>query len=148
MKAFSVVVFAVFALVLSVGAFAEENNTRRLSDSEIDAQLRNMQDMLPVEIRSGIRWVEIKRSGQNIQYTYIVNANSAEWDDDERLMMMARLQDFGCRQLLPAMCEGSQVMFASGLSATTTYHDSFGNYLFDCNFTKEICRPPENAAQQ
>ncbi len=148
MKAFSVVVFAVFALVLSVGVFAEENNTRRLSDSEIDAQLRNMQDMLPVEIRSGIRWVEIKRSGQNIQYTYIINANSAEWDDDERLMMMARLQDFGCRQLLPAMCEGSQVMFASGLSATTTYHDSFGNYLFDCNFTKEICRPPENAAQQ
>ena len=123
-------------------AYAKDTNKEALvkrNDKEIDAQLQNMKDMLPVEIQNGIRWIDIKRLNQEIQYTYIVNVNSADWNDEERIAMMSALQDFGCRQLLPAMCEGSQVIFASGFSAVTTYHDSFGNYLFDCSFTPEIC---------
>ena len=143
MKTFAAAIFFVLFSFFPAAAQTENGGLRRLSDKEIDAQLRNMQDLLPVEIQSGIRRVDIKRSGREIKYTYIVNVNSAEWSDGERMAMMTRLQDFGCRQLLPAMCQGAQVMFASGLTATTTYHDSFGNYLFDCTFNEEICRPPE-----
>ncbi len=138
----SVIAFAV-ALLFTLPAQAENGEIRHLSDEEIDAQLKNMQEMLPADIQSGIKWVDIKRHNREINYTYIVNANSADWSERDRIYMITRLQDFGCRQLLPAMCEGLQVMFASGLTATTTYHDSFGNYLFDCTFTPEICRPLE-----
>ena len=127
MKTFAAAIFFILFSFFPAAAQTENGGLRRL----------------PVEIQSGIRWVDIKRSGREIKYTYIVNVNSAEWSDGERMAMMTRLQDFGCRQLLPAMCQGAQVMFASGLTATTTYHDSFGNYLFDCTFNEEICRPPE-----
>lgn len=114
MKTFAAAIFFILFSFFPATAQTENGGLRRLSDKEIDAQLRNMQDLLPVEIQSGIRWVDIKRSGREIKYTYIVNVNSAEWSDGERMAMMTRLQDFGCRQLLPAMCQGAQVMFASG----------------------------------
>ncbi len=138
----SVIAFAA-TLLFTLSAQAKNEEIRHLSDKEIDAQLKNMQEMLPVDIQSGIKWVDIKRHNREINYTYIVNANSADWSERDRIYMLTRLQDFGCRQLLPAMCEGLQVMFASGLTATTTYHDSFGNYLFACTFTPEVCRPLE-----
>ena len=102
MKTFAAAIFFVLFSFFPAAAQTENGGLRRLSDKEIDAQLRNMQDLLPVEIQSGIRWVDIKRSGREIKYTYIVNVNSAEWSDGERMAMMTRLQDFGCRQLLPA----------------------------------------------
>ena len=136
--------------VIPAWAHAEDANEEELlkrNNKEIDAQLQNMKDMLPLEIQNGIRWIDVKRLNKEIQYTYIVNVNSADWNDEERMVMMSSLQDFGCRQLLPAMCEGSQVIFASGFSAVTTYHDSFGNYLFDCSFTPEICSSWENPVE-
>lgn len=129
---------ALILLFSPTGIKADDNVIKR-KDSEIDAQLDNMRNMLPVEIQNGIRWIDIKRNNKEILYTYIVNVNSADWNDTERVEMMSALQDFGCRQLLPAMCEGSKVIFDSGYTATTTYHDSFGNYLFDCTFTPENC---------
>lgn len=134
----------VIALIfVSSFANAEEYSIPQRNDKQIDEQLQNMRNMLPTEIQSGIRWVDIKRVDDQIRYTYIVNVDSAGWSDDERVAMIGALQDFGCYQLLPAMCEGSQVIFSSGYTATTTYHDSFGNYLFDCSFTPERCRELE-----
>ena len=98
MKTFAAAFLVVLFSFFPAAAQTENGGVRQLSDKEIDAQLRNMQDMLPVEIQSGIRWVDIKRSGREIKYTYIVNVNSAEWNDGERMAMMIRLQDFGCRQ--------------------------------------------------
>ena len=132
-------------LAFILPARADENRPRRLSDDEIDGQLGRMQQMLPVQIQNGIRWIDIRRTGKEIKYTYIVNIDTASLDDSERTNMIARLQDFGCRQLLPAMCQGLVVMFASGLTASTVYHDSFGNFLFDCTFTPTICTPPVSA---
>ena len=97
MKTFAAAIFFVLFSFFPAAAQTENGGLRRLSDKEIDAQLRNMQDLLPVEIQSGIRWVDIKRSGREIKYTYIVNVNSAEWSDGERMAMMTRLQDFGWR---------------------------------------------------
>ena len=96
MKTFAAAIFFILFSFFPAAAQTENGGLRRLSDKEIDAQLRNMQDLLPVEIQSGIRWVDIKRSGREIKYTYIVNVNSAEWSDGERMAMMTRLQDFGC----------------------------------------------------
>ncbi len=138
MNIFAIAFF--FILFSFSPAGAQIGNKRQLSINEIDSQLRNMQDMLPVEIQNGIRWVDIKRNDKEIKYTYIVNANSAEWSDYERAATLGMLQDFGCRQLLPAMCQGAQVMFDSGLTAVTAYHDSFGNFLFDCAFNPQICQ--------
>ena len=121
-----------------------KSETSVRGEREIDAQLQSMRNMLPVEIQSGIRWVDIKRMGKQIQYTYIVNVNSADWNDNERISMMSSLQNYGCEQLMPAMCQGSQVIFASGYTAVTTYHDSFGNYLFDCTFSPESCALTDN----
>lgn len=132
-------------LAFILPARADENRPRRLSDDEIDGQLGQMQQMLPVQIQNGIRWIDIRRTGKEIKYTYIVNIDTASLSDGERTNMIARLQDFGCRQLLPAMCQGLEVMFASGLTASTVYHDSFGNFLFDCTFTPTICTPPVSA---
>ena len=98
MKTFAAAIFFVLFSFFPAAAQTENGGLRRLSDKEIDAQLRNMQDLLPVEIQSGIRWVDIKRSGREIKYTYIVNVNSAEWSDGERMAMMTRLQDFGWRR--------------------------------------------------
>ena len=91
MKTFAAAIFFVLFSFFPAAAQTENGGLRRLSDKEIDAQLRNMQDLLPVEIQSGIRWVDIKRSGREIKYTYIVNVNSAEWSDGERMAMMTRL---------------------------------------------------------
>ncbi len=113
--------------------------TNKRDDKNIDQQLQTMKEMLPVEIQNGIRWIDIKRKDKQIQYTYIVNVDFTNWDEDKRKEMIAVLQDFGCRQLLPAMCEGSQLVFSSGYDALTTYHDNLGNYLFDCLFSSEIC---------
>ena len=113
----------ILCVLIAVGAclptFSRAQNAR-LDTKEIDNQLENMRASLPA--------------------TYIVNADSAEWSDNERLATISQLQDFGCRQLMPAMCEGSKPMFDAGLVAVTTYHDSFGNYLFDCTFTPEACQ--------
>ena len=119
--------------------FSRAQNAR-LDTKEIDSQLETMRASLPANFASGITWVDVSRNKDRINYTYIVNADSAEWSDDERLATISQLQDFGCRQLMPAMCEGSKPMFDAGLVAVTTYHDSFGNYLFDCTFTPEACQ--------
>lgn len=138
-KLYRYLLASIIAISAIASVHANENMSPVRNNKEIDMQLQNMRNMLPVEIQNGIRWVDIKRNNKQIQYTYIVNVNSADWNDSERVEMMSALQDFGCRQLLPAMCEGSKVIFDSGYTATTTYHDSFGNYLFDCTFTPENC---------
>lgn len=62
MKTFAAAIFFILFSFFPAAAQTENGGLRRLSDKEIDAQLRNMQDLLPVEIQSGIRWVDIKRS--------------------------------------------------------------------------------------
>ena len=119
---------------------AQEKEPARLSMDEIDSKLEDMRSSLPADFASGITWADIKRNKNTINYTYIVEANSADWDEEERQTTVAGLQDFGCRQLMPAMCEGSKPMFDAGLVVVTTYHDSFGNYLFDCSFALEACK--------
>lgn len=136
-----IIPFLAFLTFLFADQTAVSAPTRRLSDAEIDVQLGKMQEMLPVQVQNGIRWIDIKRNGKEIKYTYIVNINAAELDENRLINLTAQLQDFGCRQLLPAMCQGLEVMFDSGLTASTVYHDNFGNFLFDCTFTPENCAP-------
>ena len=83
--------------------FSRAQNAR-LDTKEIDSQLETMRASLPANFASGITWVDVSRNKDRINYTYIVNADSAEWSDDERLATISQLQDFGCRQLMPAMC--------------------------------------------
>ena len=50
MKTFAAAIFFVLFSFFPAAAQTENSGLRRLSDKEIDAQLRNMQDLLPVEI--------------------------------------------------------------------------------------------------
>lgn len=54
MKTFAAAIFFVLFSFFPAAAQTENGGLRRLSDKEIDAQLRNMLDLLPVEIQSGI----------------------------------------------------------------------------------------------
>lgn len=52
MKTFAAAIFFVLFSFFPAAAQTENGGLRRLSDKEIDAQLRNMQDLLPVEIQA------------------------------------------------------------------------------------------------
>ena len=86
----------ILCVLIAVGAclptFSRAQNAR-LDTKEIDNQLENMRASLPANFASGITWVDVSRNKDRINYTYIVNADSAEWTDNERLATISQLQD-------------------------------------------------------
>lgn len=67
MKTFAAAIFFILFSFFPAAAQTENGGLRRLSDKEIDAQLRNMQDLLPVEIQAASAgWTSNAAQGDQI----------------------------------------------------------------------------------